>query len=83
MGPSQSVADEVKGANNHNSKVMLGWVDAKKRFFCNAYVLLTIDEAIDTNFTLTEDKAGKSKIISKDAAHIFSTPLSSIFFTSY
>ena len=41
-------------------------------FFYNAHDLLTIDEAIDTDFTLTEDEAGKSKIISIDAAHVFS-----------
>ena len=55
-------------------------VEIDKRLFCNAHVLLTIDEAIDTAFRLTEVKAGKSKLISTNASHVFSTPQNSIFY---
>ena len=52
-------------------------VEIEKRLFCNAHVLLTIDEAIDTAFRLNEVKTGKAKLISKDASH---TPQNSIFY---
>ena len=79
MASPWHAADDVKEANNHNSKVTLGWDDIKKGLFCNAHVLLTIDEAIVTDFTLkTKVNAGISKIISTDAG-VFYTSLSSIF----
>ena len=55
-------------------------VDSEKRLFCNAHVLLTIDEAMDSCFRTTETKAGKAKLISKDAGHVFSSPQNSIFY---
>ena len=55
-------------------------IESEKRLFCNAHVLLTIDEAMDTAFKQTEVKAGKTKLISTDASHVFSTPQSSVFY---
>ena len=54
----------------------------KSVYFCNAHVLLTIDEAMDSCFRTTETKAGKAKLISKDAGHVFSSPQNSIFYLS-
>ena len=55
-------------------------VESEKRLFCNAHVLLTIDEAIDSCFRTTETKTGKGKLISKDAGHVFTSPQNSIFY---
>ena len=55
-------------------------VQPEKRLFCNAHVLLTIDEGIDTVFKVTESKTGKANLISKDAAHVFTSTNSSVFY---
>ena len=54
-------------------------VQSEKRLFCNAHVLLTIDEGIDSAFRITESKTGKAKLISQDAGHVFTSPNNSIF----
>ena len=55
-------------------------VSLEKRLFCNAHVLLTVDEAIDICFRTTETKIGKAKLISKNAGHVFTSPQNSIFY---
>ena len=55
-------------------------VESEKRLFCNAHILSTIDEGIDSVFRITESKTGKAKLISKDAGHVFTSTNSSVFY---
>ena len=55
-------------------------VESEKRLFCNAHILSTIDEGIDSVFRITESKTGKAKLISKDTGHVFTSTNSSVFY---
>ena len=46
-------------------------VKEEKRLKCNGHTLLCIDNAIDKVFKDQETKAGRDKLISKSASHVF------------
>ena len=64
-----------------DNKIMLNelGVGEEKKLDCNSHVILCVEESIDTVFRDYEIRAGKDKLITAEAAHVFSSPQNSIF----
>ena len=54
-------------------------VETEKRLKCNAHILLSVQAALDKVFKDKETLIGAQKLISTDAAHVFSSPKNSIW----
>ena len=65
-----------------DSDTMLDALDVteERRLKCNAHPLLAVQNAIDKTFKDEETKIGVQKLISVDAAHVFSSPKNSIWY---
>ena len=55
-------------------------IEEERRLKCNAHILLAVDNAMDTMLKDTETLIGKSKVISENAAHVFNSNKSSIWY---
>ena len=55
-------------------------VEEERRVNCNAHVILCESNCLDQVFKETEDKIGREKLISTNAAHCFNSPSSSIWY---
>jgi hypothetical protein len=54
-------------------------VSEERRLKCNAHILLAIDNALNKTFSAVEMNIGIEKLISTDAAHVFSSSKDSIW----
>ena len=65
-----------------DSDTMLDALDVteERRLKCNAHPLLAVQNSIDKTFKDEEAKIGVQKLISADAAHVFSSPKNSIWY---